>query len=109
MIRWVNIFTNNIQSSIVQNGCLSELFNIGIGCRQGDPVSSYCFLLSVEVLSILVRQNKLIKGITIGSRELKLSQFADDTSLILDGSKQSFDAAIDIIICRYIRPQFKQR
>ena len=38
-----------------------------------------------------------IKGITIGDKEKKISQYADDTTLILDGSKNSLFAALDTL------------
>ena len=47
-------------------------------------------------MTYMVNQNKKIKGIIIG-REIKLCQFADDTTLILDGSKESLDSALNTI------------
>ena len=46
--------------------------NIGRGCRQGDPPSPYIFLHI-------------------------LSQFANDTTIILDGSEKSLTAAIQTL------------
>ena len=43
----------------------SSFFNIGRGCRQGDPISPYLFLLCVEIMAILIRKNQNIKGICI--------------------------------------------
>jgi hypothetical protein len=62
--QWVNIFIINITSAVAQNCCLSDFFTIQRGCRQGNPVSPYTFLLCAEILGILVRHNKDIKGIT---------------------------------------------
>jgi hypothetical protein len=52
-------------------------------------VLSYLFILCAEILAILIKQNKNIKGICINNTEYKISQYADDTSLALDGSPQS--------------------
>ena len=82
---------------VIQNGFLSESFPIKRGCRQGDPPSPYIFLLCAEILSLLIKQNDYIKGIKIGELELKLSQYADDTTILLDGSEQSLEAALQTL------------
>ena len=93
-INWVRVFYKNINSAVIQGGNLSEFFNIERGCRQGDPLSPYLFLLCAEILAIMIRGNKNIKGISVMQVEHKLSQFADDTSLILDGSEDSLNEAL---------------
>ena len=42
-------------------------------------------------------KNKNIKGITINEQEIKISQYADDTTLILDGSPISFTTSLKIL------------
>ena len=95
--RWISVLYNDISSMVIQNGFLSESFPIKRGCRQGDPPSPYIFLLCAEVLSLLIKQNDYIKGIKIGELELKLSQYADDTTILLDGSEQSLEAALQTL------------
>ena len=38
---------------------------------------------------------KKIKGMNINNKDVLLSQFADDTTLCLDGSEESFYESID--------------
>jgi hypothetical protein len=94
IINWVKVFYNNISSAVIQGGNLSEFFQIGRGCRQGDPLSPYLFILCAEILAIKIRGNTNIGGINVTRIEHKLSQFADDTSLILDGSEKSLNEAL---------------
>ena len=58
--------------------------------RQGCPLSSYLFMLCAEILGNTVRKDNEVRGIKIFYTERKLSQYADDTTMILDGSKSSF-------------------
>ena len=58
--------------------------------RQGCPLSPYLFILCAEVLGNAIRRDEEIRGIKISGTECKLSQYADDTTMILDGSELSF-------------------
>ena len=81
-----------MSSSVIVNGHnISKGFDISRGCRQGDPISPYLFVLVVEVLAEMIRNNTNIKGITIDEVEFKLTQYADYTTLILDGSTGSLN------------------
>ena len=42
----------------------------------------------------MIRKNDKIGGIKIADEEILLSQFADDTTFFLDGSRESFKAPI---------------
>jgi hypothetical protein len=68
---------------------LSHFFNLERGYRQGDPLSPYLFIIGVELLSLKLKRNPDIQGITINDDETLLSQYADDTFLILDGREIS--------------------
>ena len=95
--KWVQTFYNDIKTCVSINGQYSQWFDIERGVRQGDPLSPYLYLLCAEILSILLRQNNKIKGLKLNNFEYKLSQFADDTALCLDGSEESFTEAIQIL------------
>lgn len=91
---WISVFYKNTKSAITQSGHLSSFFYLGRGCRQGDPISPYLFLLCAEILAIRVRNNNNIKGIKVGDKETKISQYADDTAMLLDGSEKSLNEAL---------------
>ena len=72
----------------MNNGWESNFFSVHRGVRQGCPLSPYLFILSVEILAKAIRKNADIKGLLVKDTETKLSQYADDTTLILDGSEK---------------------
>ena len=88
-IRWVMTFYKSIQSWVINHGIFSDYFIIERGVRQGDPLSPYLFVVTVETLAIAIRQNSLIKGITIGKKETKLLQYADDTTAVLSDTNSA--------------------
>ena len=79
------------------NGFISDAFTVKRGFRQGDPISPYIFILCFEILSIKIRQSKSIKGIKVKDTEYLISQFADDTTLLLDGSEKSLNSVLEIL------------
>ena len=96
-IQWIKTLYNNISSCVAVNGQYTDWFPIQRGVRQGDPSSPYLYLICAEVLSLMIRNNRSIKGINLKEKENLLVQFADDTTLCLDGTQESFTAAINTI------------
>ena len=96
--RWIKLFITDIKSCVSVNGSISPWFKIERGCRQGDPLSPYLFLICSEILALMIKQNDNIKGYFITEIEIKISQLADDTSLFLDGSKESFEYCVHTIL-----------
>ena len=97
VIRWIKTFYNNIKSSVLVNGNPTPWFSIERGCRQGDPISPYIFILCAEILAIMIKEDELIKGIQIGDTDHKITQFADDTQLLNSGDKISFERSISLL------------
>ena len=97
--KWIKVLNTNIKAAILQCGTLSEFFSIERGCRQGDPIAPYLFLLCVQIMYLLIQNEKSIKGVYINQTEFKITQYADDTTLILNGSKESLLAALNVLEC----------
>ena len=67
----VKILNNDFKAAVLQCGFLSEQFNIDRGCRQGDPIAPYLFIICADILAILNKQNHDIGGIIINGNEHK--------------------------------------
>ena len=96
-IKWVKLFNTEITAYIVQCSFLSKPIRINKGCRQGDPISAYLFLIGAEILARLIQINPDIIGLKIKNIEFKITQFADDTTLILNGSQYSLQSALNTL------------
>jgi hypothetical protein len=64
---------------------------LGRGGRQGDPLSPYLFILVLELFSAAINNDPEITGVKINDSEYLFSQYADDSSLILDDNPKSLD------------------
>ena len=96
-IQWIKVFSSNIKATVRQAGLLPEFINIKRGCKQGDPIAPYLFIICAQILFILINDNSDIKGVKVGTEVYKITQFADDTTLILDGSERSLLSALNTI------------
>ncbi len=92
----IEMFYNDINSSIILNTGPSKRFAIHRGVRQGCLISPFLFLLVAELLSIQVLNSQSILGLQISYREIQISQFADDTALFLK-DKSQVKTALDCI------------
>ena len=97
LIKCIKLFNNNIIAFVLQCGNLSKPILISRGCRQGDPIAAYLFILATEILNLLLDKDPHITGINVGTHSFKITQFADDTSLFLDGSGCSLQAALNVL------------
>ena len=97
LINWVKLFYKNDNSCVINNGYCSNFFTIQRGVRQGCPLSSYLFIICIELLSYEVSNNQNIKGININNEEVKNTLFADDATFLTDGSKKSFETLINVL------------
>ena len=88
LISMVKLLQTGAASKIEQNGYFSKKIVLERGCRQGDPVSPYLFVLGAEILSTVIRECGDVKGLGLGDREVKISLYADNTTFFLKSDKK---------------------
>ena len=74
---------NKPLACVTNNGHSTEFFEISRGIRQGCPISALLFILVVEVMAINLKKHTGIKGIKVNTKEMLLTQLADDTTLFI--------------------------
>lgn len=81
--KWVSILYRDVESAVMNGGYSTNYFKVSRGVRQGCPLIPLLFVLGVEILAQKIRQSTSCRGIKLPqSAEAKISQFADDTTLI---------------------------
>ena len=82
-IQMIKVCYNDIQSKIKVNGLLSAPFTIMRSVRQGCPLSVLLYIIVAEVLAIFIIADTIVKRVQIGTHEIKIINFADDTTIFL--------------------------
>lgn len=68
-LSWLQLLYANPQVRVSTNDSLSEYFLLGLGTRQGCPLSPGLFALALEPLAILLRADPEVRGIVMGPME----------------------------------------
>ena len=77
----IKVLYTKVESTVLNKGFATNWFEPSAGVRQGCPLSPYLFILTAELMSNKIRQSIDFKGISVFEKEIKVSQFADDTNL----------------------------
>ena len=84
-------------ASIILNGQKLQVFPLRSRTRQRCPLPLLLFNIVPAVLATATRQEKEIKVIHFGEKEVKLSLFADDIILYIDNPKDSTKKLLKLI------------
>ena len=82
-IQWVKTQLYDQQSCVMNNGHSTGYFALKRGSKQGEALSALLFLLTIEVLFIMIKSNVTIKRLNIFENEIKFTACPDDTTLFL--------------------------
>ena len=112
LINWVKILLQDFKAVINHCGNISQCFDIGRGCRQGDPIASYLFILCIEILAHKLRGEEHIEGFELndddydsenGENDIEnttshlLEIYADDLTIFMKPSSNNLRGVINIL------------
>ena len=83
ILTWFDVIYNNASSCVLHNGHASDFFILERGVRQGCPLSGLLFVFGIELLANAIQKDPNIKGIQVGQKEIKITQYADDTTVLV--------------------------
>ena len=76
----VKISLRDQESCVINGDTTTKYFSLGRGAGQSNPVSAFLFILTLEMLFILIKSKPEIEGLTIFECN---SAYADDTTFLL--------------------------
>ena len=82
-LRWIEILYTETMSSVKINGWMTAFIPIQRGLRQGCALSMPLYVLTAELLATHIRTHQGVKGFQHPQATPKISQYADDTTLLL--------------------------
>ena len=90
LIDWIKICYANCICRVTNNNWLLDTFTVGRGVRQRNLLPPPLFVLAIECLARSLRCSDSYTGILLGNKRLKISLFADNALVFLDGSVSQF-------------------
>lgn len=85
IITWAKILYKNCKSQIQINKILrTPPIEVHSGIRQGCPLSMLLYIIGAEILNQMAKKNNESVPYRLGSQKIRLQQYADDTSFILN-------------------------
>ena len=64
-IDWIKILLTNQESCAISGGSTTSYFKLEKGPRQGDPISAYLFIITLEFIFAMIKSNPNKKGLSI--------------------------------------------
>ena len=83
MLNWFQVIYHQVSSCVLHNGHASDFFLLERGVRQGCPLSGLLFVVGIELLARALKKDPTIKGIKVDQKEIKITQYADDTTVLV--------------------------
>ena len=89
MLSWIEAIYHETQSSTQINGYESVRFPLTRGVRQCCSMSAILYSMLAETLGEEIRKSEKLFGIVLtGNEEIKITQYADDTTIFLSEKTQ---------------------
>ena len=80
LIDWIKILLTIQESCFTISDSITSYFKLEKGVRQGDPVSTYLFIIALEIIFVMLKGNSNIKILKIFSHDYLYSVYADETT-----------------------------
>lgn len=96
-LSWIRMIYSKPEVNILIEGFRSNQIDFCRGVRHGCPLSPLLFELMIEILALKVRQNENIHGIQLGTKEFKLTLYADDVVCSISNLVESMRELMEVL------------
>ena len=93
----IKVIYDKPTANIILNSEKLKAFPLRSGTRQGFPLSPFLFNIVLKVLATAIREEKEIKEIQIGKKEVKLLLFGNDMILYTENPKDAIRKLLELI------------
>nr|GEX62196.1 RNA-directed DNA polymerase, eukaryota [Tanacetum cinerariifolium] len=108
---WISSCLNNAMRSVLVNGSPTLEFQFYKGLKQGDPISSFLFILIMETLHLTFKRVlnvSVYKGISLnGSFMISHLFYADDVVFIGEWNNNNIQTLLSVLRCFYLASGLK--
>ena len=96
-VHWLDAMKVGKELRILNNGHSSEPIYPGKGVAQGCALSPLIFILGMEMLANVIRNNETIQGVKCETLEKKIALAADDTLLVCQATESCFSEVNSVL------------
>ena len=83
ILNWFDVNYNNASFYVLHNVHASDFFLLERGVRQVCPLSCLLLVIGIELLSSALQKDATIRGIQVSQRERNITQYVDDTTVLV--------------------------
>ena len=80
-IRWIKLLLKNQESYIINGGQTTNYFKLKRGTRQGHPLSTYAFIIILEIAFIKIKKSPNIKRLNFCNNDFQCTAYADESTV----------------------------
>ena len=96
LLNWIDVLCNDASSCVINNGHASSFFRLQRHVRQGCPLAGLLFIIGIELFTRALKNDQFIKGINVETKEIKITQYADGTTVFL-GEEESVEQPLRLL------------
>ena len=102
MRKWMEVMYEEAEAVVEVNGQFSKPFDMERGVKQGCALSPLLFICVLELMACAIRADNMIEGTGYSDQKDKLSLYADDSALIVEGAIEGVTEG-SVVIKQYER------